>query len=258
MQVVDSLRDWSWDVCLGILAVAGVLLAVPLARGDLDRVVVLPNWLFLLLALLGTTLAVIGLVALVVLILTRLLAKDSTWCEFRPVSRSNAKEVRELMSDAFGDESPTAKRMLDWQRRNGAVMTAVYIKKLVRGKTSRKLVGVFKIVPVKQEAIPFLEREEISGATFPPEFVAGPDEAAAGLYIGDVLAVTSRAKGDLLRQLISALKRQGHTGIPLYTRPLTDHGARLVKKYDFRPVAADLVVGSIGRIHKLAASPANI
>jgi hypothetical protein len=251
MERFGSIRDLSLEVYLGMLAVASVLLAIPLARFDLDKAVRLPQLVFSGLAVVGFVLAGTGLLGVAAFLLTRMFAKDATWSEFRPVSRGDAKAVRHMMSEAFGDESPTPTRILEWQRRNGGVMTAVYTKKLVAGKASRELVGVFKIVPLKREAIGLIEREEVTGANFPPELIADPAETPAGLYIGDVLAVTARAKGDLLRQLIGALKRRSTPSTPLYTRPLTSHGSRLVRKYGFKPVASDLPAGALGRIHKL-------
>lgn len=204
------------------------------------------------LAILGTVLAAAALVSLTVLLLRRAFAPDAIWCELRPVSRRDAKAVCDLMRHAFGEETPSVTRILEWQRRNTTVMTAVYSKRLSGGKVVQTLVGVFKIVPLRGKAIALLEVEQLSGANLPPDFIAAPGEKPAAFYIGDILGVTSRARGDVLRGLFTAVKACARDGAPFYTRPLSLHGARLVRKYNFVPVVAALKVGALGRIHRLA------
>ncbi len=255
-QVLNRIRELSWEFWLGLLAVAAILMAIPVARPDLAKVVQVSELFYLGLDVAGACLAIAGITGLAALVLSRALARDAAWCEFRPVCRGDAKEVHELMSQAFGEESPSINRVLEWQRRNRAVMTAVYVKKLVRGKVSRRLVGVFKILPLTAEAVTLLEREQLTGANISPAFIAGPNEQPAGLYIGDVLAVSAHAKGELLRQLMTVLQAGAKAGIPLYARPLTAHGARLVRKYHFVPVTSELTPGTLGRIHRLHASVA--
>jgi hypothetical protein len=240
-----------WELVLGTLAVAGILLALPLVRPDLQRLVDIPDLLFLSFAVAGGILATIGLFAALVLLLQPILRRRSTWCEFEAISKQNVKAAYKLMAGFFGDETPSTTRMLEWQKRNKNVLTAVYTKELSGGKTKRRLVGIFKVLPLTQQAVELLELEQVSGATMNPSHIAGEGEEVAALYVGDVLAVDRAAKADVLRQLKAAVRRQSKAGVPIYTRPLTADGARLVRKYKFTPVLEGLPPGSVGRIHKL-------
>jgi DNA-binding winged helix-turn-helix (wHTH) protein len=181
----------------------------------------------------------------------KLLPRPSvSWLECQPVSRSNVRSVYEFMRKYFGDESPRQNRILEWQQINRHILTAVYDKRLSRGEPRRELVGVFKILPLKEVAIELLESEEITGATIGSDVIAAEGEPVKALYIGDVVACTQQGKAEVLRQLKNLITRRFGTGIPVYTRPLTSHGARLVRKYGFLPVVENVVPGSVGRIHK--------
>lgn len=181
----------------------------------------------------------------------KLLPRPSvSWLECQPVSRSNVRAVYEFMRKYFGDESPRQNRILEWQQINRDILTAVYDKRISRGEPRRELVGVFKILPLKEVAIELLESEEITGATIGSDVIAAEGEPVRALYIGDVVACTQQGKAEVLRQLKNMINRRFGSGIPIYTRPLTSHGARLVRKYGFVPVVDDVVPGSVGRIHK--------
>lgn len=180
--------------------------------------------------------------------------RGAAWCESRPVSKRDVQPVVELMRRFFGEETPSPSRMLEWQRRNKTVLTAVYMKKLKRGKIDKELVGVFKILPLTEQAVDLLESEQKTGATLKAQDIAGEGDKAAALYIGDVVASTRDGKAEVLRQLKQRVEPQIDLGVPVYTRPLTADGARLVQKYNFVPVMKEIPSGAAGRIHKLLRS----
>lgn len=177
--------------------------------------------------------------------------RGAAWYESRPVSKRDVQPVVELMRRFFGEETPTPSRMLEWQRRNKTVLTAVYVKKLKRGKIDKELVGVFKILPLTQQAVDLLESEQKTGATLKAQDIAKEGGEAAALYIGDVVASTRNGKAEVVRQLKHRVEPQIDLGVPVYTRPLTADGARLVRKYNFIPVMKEIPSGAPGRIHKL-------
>lgn len=170
----------------------------------------------------------------------------------RPVSRSNVRAVHALLKDAFGDETPSISRMLAWQRRNRGVLTALYTKQLERGIRTETLVGVFKILPLTVDGEKLVAREQRTGTTLSARHIATDADETTAFYIGDILAVTSRAKAEVLRQLNRVLRPELNRGMPVYTRPLTRDGARLVHTYGFMPVAQAATAGDAGRIHKLS------
>ena len=249
----ERIRTLGWDVLLGVLAIAAVLLAIPLVRSDIGRLIHLPEPLYLIFAVVGAVLAAVGLLGITVLLLGLALGRPSTWCESRPVSRRDVQRVFELMRRFFGDETPSITRMLEWQRRNKTVLTAVYIKTLRGGRTRPKLVGVYKILPLTPQAVELLESERKTGATLSARDIATESDQLAGFYIGDVVASTREGKAEVIRQLKQRVRGQLRPGVSVYTRPLTSDGARLVRKYNFIPIMDGLAPGSMGRIHKLIA-----
>jgi hypothetical protein len=228
-----------------------VLLAIPLVRPDMDKVFHAPEVLYLGFAIVGSALAAIALIGIAVLLLAHVFARPSTWCEFRPVARRDVRQVFELMQEFFGEETPSCSRILEWQRRNNAVLTAVYCKKLKHGRTKQELIGVFKVFPLTKQTVELLETEQVSGATLGASNIAAEGDEVAALYIGDVVASTRQGRAEVVRQLKYCIMRQLKPGISVYTRPLTSDGARLVRKYNFLPVMKDVPPGSVGRIHKL-------
>jgi hypothetical protein len=249
--MLDKLRTIGWDIQLGLLAISAVLLGIPVARAEINHVVALPELVYVMVAIAGVALAGIALVGLIALLIDVALWRRRIWCECRPVSRRNIHEVFKLMRDFFGDETPSVTRMLQWQRQNKTVLTAVYIQELRAGRRRSTLAGVYKIVPLTASAVEALESERKTGATIQIHDIAAENEEPAGLYIGDVLAVTAKAKAEVVRQLKQNVKRQLRPGISVYTRPLTSHGTRLVRKYKFEPIMNGIAPGSTGRIHIL-------
>jgi hypothetical protein len=247
----ERLRTLGWDILLWLLAVAGILLAIPLAQAHIGKLVTLPEALYVVLAIAGAALGAVALLGIAALLIDLALGRRRTWCECRSVSRRNVQPVFELMRRFFGDETPTISRILAWQSRNKTVLTAIYLKSLRGGRKRQTLVGVYKVVPLTIQAVALLESERKTGTTLNPRDIAAETDDPAGLYIGDVVALTNKAKGEVIRQLKNSLKKQLRPGIFVYTRPLTSDGTRLVRQYNFVPIIDGVPPGSIGRMHKL-------
>lgn len=240
-----------WDVLLGMVAVAAIVIAIPVAKHDMDQLVVFPEWVYFGLSIAGAVLGLVALIGMATLLLSAMFSRPSCWCEFRPVSKRDSRKVFELMQEHFGEETPSCTRMMDWQRRNKNVLTAVYCKTLKAGRTKEELVGVFKVFPLTPQTVELLESEKISGSTISANHIAPEGDPVAGLYIGDVVASTRQGRAEVIRQLKHSITVQSNPGIPIYTRPLTTDGGRLVQKYKFVPVMNDVRSGSVGRIHRL-------
>ena len=250
-HMFERLRTLGWDILLWLLAIAGVLLALPLARHEISTLIALPEFLYVALAIAGAVFAAIALVGIAALLADLALGRRRTWCECRPVSRRNVQRVFELMQRFFGSETPTVTRMMSWQRRNRTVLTAVYLKRITDRRKTGTLVGVYKVVPLTAQAVALLRAERKTGNTLKVGDIAAETDKPAGLYIGDVVAITAKAKGEVITQLKQSVKNQLRPGIFIYTRPLTSAGTRLVRKYDFAPVIDGITPGSTGRMHML-------
>jgi len=249
--MLEKLRTLGWDIQLELLAVATLLLGIPLARSHIDRVVVFPESLYVIVTIVGTLVGILALVGLVAFLIDLAIGRSRTWCECRPVSSRNIHEVFELMHDFFEDETPSKNRMRQWQRKNKNVLTAVYLQGLTGGRKRSTLVGVYKIVPLTRSAVAALASERKTGATIETDDITAENEQPAGLYIGDVVAVTGKAKGEVIRQLKNTVAKLLRPGLSIYTRPLTRDGVRLVRKYQFITVSDGIAPGSTGRIHML-------
>jgi hypothetical protein len=179
--MLDKLRTSGWDIHLRILAIAAVLLGIPVARPEIDHLVILPKFIYVIVAIAGAALGAISLVGIFGLFIGPILSGRRTWCECKPVSRRNIHAVFDLMQHFFGDETPRVTRMLQWQRQNKTVLTAVYLEQLTGGRKHSTLVGVYKIIPLTAEAVEALECERKTGATIKPDDIAAEGEAPAGL-----------------------------------------------------------------------------
>src|SRR3982751_2260504 len=223
----EKTRAVGFGISLGIVAVAGLLLAVVATRADINRLIAVPDPVYLTLTIAGGVLGAAALLGLTILVAGSVVGRPKTWCECRAVSRRNVQPVFELMRHFFGDETPSITRMLQWQRQNKTVLTAVYLTQLTGGRKRARLVGVYKVIPLTAEAVAQVAAERKTGAMIQVRDIAKENETPAGLYIGDVAALTIKAKGEVLRQLRKSIQSQVRPGVSVYTRPLTTHGARL-------------------------------
>jgi len=230
------------------------LIALAADHPKYDKYVSFSGWVYTLVFFVGVAVSAAAFLILCVVLtcLLILTARGTSWCFTRQVSRSQLKLVHDYLAKWFGSEIPPVRRMGDWHRRNNTIFQAIYRKRLSWGKTSMDLVGVFKVLPLTAEATLLLEQERVTGTTFLKEHIARKGETPASLYVGDVAGDTSQAKAEILRSLQRLVGDHIDAGIPIYTRPLTKHGARLVRKYDFSPINTDISCGAAGRIHKLS------
>jgi hypothetical protein len=247
-------KRW-WEVLLGILTVGGVLISMSLVRQDVEKLLHLSERCYIASLVVGlamVSVALVGIVALMVLRLLSRMTRPYTWCECVLPSQRDLQAVHDFMTRWFGNETPSITRMRDWHRRNKTVFTAIYMKELAHGAVAKTLVGVFKVLPLAQDAVALIESEQVTGANLTAEHLVKFGERAAGLYIGDVAAMNRRAKGEVVRRLRLIVQQYAANKVPIYTRPLTSDGVRLVRKYLFVPVLRGIASGTPGRIHKLS------
>jgi hypothetical protein len=126
-----------------------------------------------------------------------------------------------------------------WRERYDKNPKTFHMVKAIRTKgfdSTEKLVGSFALTPVTEETRELLEKEQLVGAGFTANHITAPDERPAALYLSGIAAAES-AKGYTELLLSWKLQQEAEEGHRLiYTRPYTDDGMRLVKKYEFSPV----------------------
>lgn len=169
-------------------------------------------------------------------------------CE--PASMRHLDKMLSFLRD-FLNEVPSERLVRDWHKRNPRLFWLVYeISHASIWKEEKRLVGVFKVVPLTTAAIDKLSREVVGGTTFLTDDIAESFESAAGLYIGDLVATKLRARGITLAYLEEKTRTARDSGVPLFARPLTPTGLRLCRLHGFFPVSPLDQETEIGRIHR--------
>lgn len=130
-------------------------------------------------------------------------------------------------------------RLDQWRERYNKNPKIFHMVKAVTKKgfdCTEKLVGSFALTPITEETCELLEKCQLTGIGFTSHHITAPHEKPAALYLTGIVAV-GIARG-FTEMLVSwKLQQEAEEGNRLiYTRPLTDDGIRLVKKYEFSPV----------------------
>ena len=98
--------------------------------------------------------------------------------------------------------------------------------------TLADIFGYFSLVPLTEEAHALVAANRLHGSDMRPHHMPAPGERIAAIYMGAVAA--SERNDVVVRSWCKTLKPHA---LPLYTRPVTDDGARLCAKLGYRPVA---------------------
>jgi hypothetical protein len=160
--------------------------------------------------------------------------------------------LRALYAKEFGSEVPSAKLMLEWITRYPHAFTLLYrcdAKPLFRRIYT--LVGSFKLLPITSEGVREVEAGRATGSTLKSEHVAGEWADASALYIGDVVGTSLLGKGILLHYLNAACEEAFEKGLPLYARPLTPDGKRVMTGHAFVQIADGTSPPEIGKMCRL-------
>ena len=130
-----------------------------------------------------------------------------------------------------------------WRERYDKNPRIFHMVKAIRKKgfeSTERLVGSFALTPITKDTCKLLEKEQLTGMGFTANHIAAPDERPAALYLTGIVALET-AKGYTELLLSWKLQQEAEEGNQLvYTKPLTDDGMRLVKKYEFSPVSASV------------------
>ena len=114
-----------------------------------------------------------------------------------------------------------------------------------------ELVGSFKLLPLTKKGVEAVERGHATGSTLTAVHITSSRSKASGFYVGDVVATTATAKGDLLAYLDAALSSIKHDDVAVYARPLTSDGLRVMTGYGFVSITDDRAAPQIGHMCRL-------
>jgi len=152
----------------------------------------------------------------------------------------------------FGDDVPSIDLMRSWIARSSSAFILVHRITHKSGLTVRQqLVGSFKLLPLTIEARNALDAGQVTGSTFRPEHVASKKSDTVAYYVGDVVATSQIARGMVLAHLTAACGPAVDRGYPIYARPLTTDGLRVMTKYGFVQARDGKSLPQLGRICKL-------
>jgi hypothetical protein len=166
--------------------------------------------------------------------------------------RQDLMGLHDLYAEYFGSDVPSVELMRSWISRCKTALMLVHRVHQTSGlATNQQLVGSFKVLPLTTDAVRALEGGQITGSTFKPEHIASKKKETTAVYVGDVVATSKVGRGMVLAHLNAACTPAVKSGLPIYARPLTRDGLRVMTKHGFVQVLDGTSRPEIGRICKL-------
>lgn len=249
------------NAALGVLAVSGVLLAIRPLKNEINAALgTLPDGLYAACLIAGVLLAALGLAILLfpagffIFVREKLITDfDAPDFDCRPAKRSELKFIHDFSSQEIGGNVSPVPQMTLFYNKNRSIFWVLVHKKSGEDKSVHKIVGYFSVLPLTESARRLLEREELNGLKLTTEHVLKRGETPAAIYIGGIAAkrLPFRSRAVLLSYLKAHINRERERGVSrIYSRPVTDRGLRILRKYRFSPVA-DLPGDELDRIYKI-------
>ncbi len=245
----------------GVLCTVGAaIFCLALAKEPISKFIILPDFIYSIAFVIGTLMILWGFLGWFASVLTppanrvleivhkKLNAKYI--CVF--ATQDDLPQLYDLYSEFFDDEVPSLNLMKSWVRQNRKAFALVYrVDNSSIKQKEQVLAGSFKVLPITQEAVQGLESEQLSGSTFEAKHIARNQKDAAAYYVGDVVATRRSARAFILASLNFACENALRKGLPIYARPLTEDGKRVMTKYNFVQANDGKSPPQIGKICKL-------
>ena len=240
-----------------LMASGGAIIGLVTRWKDIQTHLVasLPDWPAPWLLGGGVVLVVIGLVGQVTPI-------DATQKRIRRIFRdrplrsrpARSKElmwVREFASSYFGTGVTPLESMRRWHEKYKSVFILLEEVDRAQGRTQSTIHGYHCMIPLTSAAARLVADEQVDGTTILADHVSSTLRDAAAVYIGGVAGKGRRARAAILADLYARIDDLQERRIPIYTRPITDDGLRLVNDYPFVPVDPKVPAETLKRIYRL-------
>jgi hypothetical protein len=245
----------------GLITVGSALLAIAPFRSDVGKVVPVSQRIYGIALASGIALCVIG-VLIIAWALAQYVTRMSHYAQLiddyiktritdPKLDRSAALEddldaVFEFSRQEFQEEidDDVKLRMRSWHKKNPEHLWIIY-------REGRVIVGYFALLPLNKKAARRVDRGELYGASISEDDMVGVATKPSAIYIGGIAAKSKKAKAFAVGVLLERLNKMLVGGVPLYTRPVTKDGHRLVDKYGFLPVRALEIEPPWKVVHKL-------
>jgi hypothetical protein len=169
----------------------------------------------------------------------------------RPAKATELQWLRDYSTSFFGETVTSLDLMRRWREKYSKVFTVLEEVSRSEGATHSTIHGYHCIVPLTIEAAALVGKEQIYGTSILQEHVSPTIKDAAAVYIGGVAAKGRRARAAILADLYARIDDLNDRRIPIYTRPVTEDGLRLVGDYPFVPVDPLLKSDTLKRVYRL-------
>lgn len=234
---------------LGVLAIGGVMIAIYQVRVDIqERVPAIGNDFFRLMLFVAILLS-LGAILMIVLAFAHHLMRVRRSMDYvrrvvadllrdpiydcRPAGEDELDAVRNLGAMLIDEQISPIEDMREWHRKNPALFFVV--EEISVRRQTREIVGYFSLLPVNKRTADLLEKGKITGIGLTPEHIVTSNGKPAAVYVGGIAAKSPRARAYALASLIARLDAQ-RRDTDVYSRPVTERGLQLLKKYNFVPV----------------------
>ncbi len=231
------------EISLALLAVGGALIAVVQSESLIVKVIKdVPPMFYTATFLAGATMtgmAFLNALAGILSVARHQVGEVEYSCE--AISYGDIEGFLEFIQQFFGDdELPSLERVQDWQAKNKNIMYYVKRSRRILFWSITKAVGCFGVLPVNQETASRLAENSLVGRELHSDNIVAPSETPAAYYIGVLAAKGFQNKKETLLALLGNINAKLETHkVPVFTRPITKDGERLVAKYKFVPVVAN-------------------
>lgn len=152
--------------------------------------------------------------------------------ECSPSSRNELKVIHDIGERDFGSVSALP-LMENLHAKNDQVF---WVVRSSRPPAMTEIVGYFTILPLSAQATRMVENVQLSGLNISHEHITKSFNRAKGIYVGAVHASSLRPKAVALQRLQLELLKHGRK-LPLYGRPVTGDGRRIMRKHGFVQIA---------------------
>jgi hypothetical protein len=167
-------------------------------------------------------------------------------------SQADLPQLHDFYTEFFGDDVPSLSLMRAWVQKYRRAFAIVYrVDDTSIKKKQQILCGSYKVLLITEAAVRGLESGQVGGSTFQPDHLASRQKDTAAYYVGDVVARTRLARGFILASLSAACEKALRKRVPIYARPLTRDGLRIMTQYGFVQADDGKSPPNIGKMCKL-------
>jgi hypothetical protein len=171
---------------------------------------------------------------------------------FRSIRRDELRDLVPFYDRIIGGDRPSINDLKEIYNANNQVFR-VREKVVQRGQRKKTtLVGFCTIVPMSLEAEALLAQEQLDGVRMNRAHILRPGRSPRIIYIGSIGGDGATAKAAVLNYVLGVIDDCASRGVNrVYTRPVTQDGLRVARKYGFRPVKNDVVADELRRLYFL-------